>query len=63
MTAKEYLSRYHLINIRINQKIEQQRQFRELATNISPSSGGGHSSGVRTRLVWLLQKSQRWSKR
>ena len=38
MTAKEYLSRYHLINIRINQKIEQQRQFRELATNISPSS-------------------------
>ena len=46
MTAKEYLSRYHLINIRINQKIDQQRQLRELATNISPSSGGGHSSGV-----------------
>ena len=31
MTAKEYLSRYHLINIRINQKIDQQRQLIELA--------------------------------
>lgn len=30
MTAKEYLSRYHLINIRINQKIDQQRLQRGL---------------------------------
>ena len=56
MTAKEYLSRYHLINIRINQKIDQQRQLRELATNISPSSGGGHSSGAVAKIATLEQE-------
>lgn len=56
MTAKEYLSRYHLINIRINQKIDQQRQLRELATNISPSSGGGHSSGVSDKVGTAVAK-------
>ena len=56
MTAKEYLSRYHLINIRINQKIDQQRQLRELATNISPSSGGGHSSGVSDKVGMAVAK-------
>lgn len=44
------------INIRINQKIEQQRQFRELATNISPSSGGGHSSGVSDKVGMAVAK-------
>ncbi len=53
---KEYLSRYHLINIRINQKIDQQRQLRELATNISPSSGGGHSSGVSDKVGMAVAK-------
>lgn len=56
MTAKEYLSRYHHINIRINQKIDQQRQLRELATNISPSSGGGHSSGVSDKVGMAVAK-------
>lgn len=56
MTAKEYLSRYHLINIRINQKIDQQRQLRELATNISPSSSGGHNSGVSDKVGMAVAK-------
>ena len=56
MTAKEYLSRYHHINIRINQKIDQQRQLRELATSISPSSGGGHSSGISDKVGMAATK-------
>lgn len=56
MNAKEYLLRYHFINIRINQKIDQQRQLREFATNISPSSGGGHSSGVSDKVGMAVAK-------
>ena len=56
MTAKEYLSRYHLINIRINVKIDQQRQLRELATNISPSTSEGHGSGVSDRVGVAVAK-------
>lgn len=56
MTAKEYLSRYRLINIRINQKIDQQRQLRELATNISPSAGEGHSGGVADKVGSAVAK-------
>lgn len=56
MTAKEYLSQYRLINIRINQKIDQQRQLRELATNISPSVGEGHSGGVADKVGSAVAK-------
>lgn len=57
MTAKEYLSRYRLINVRINMKIDQQRQLRELATNISPSSSnGGHSSSVSDKVGTAVAK-------
>lgn len=57
MTAKEYLSRYRLINVRINMKIDQQRQLRELATNISSSSNnGGHSNSVSDKVGTAVAK-------
>ena len=57
MTAKEYLSQYRYINININNKIAQQKRLRELATCVSPSSGGcGHNSGVSDKVGSLCAK-------
>ena len=49
MTAKEYLSQYHLLNLRINSLIEERQRTRELAGAVSSpmSGGGGHSSDDR----------------
>lgn len=57
MTAKEYLSQYRYINININNKIAQQKRFRELATCVSPSSDGcGHNRGVSDKVGSLCAK-------
>ena len=57
MTAKEYLSQYRYINIKINSKIAQQQRLRELATCVSPSSdGGGHNSGVSDKVGSIVVK-------
>lgn len=45
MTAKEYLSRYKLLDTEIALKLEQAEKYRELAESVSHMSGGGSGAG------------------
>lgn len=45
MTAKEYLSRYKLLDTEIALKLEQVEKYRELAEYVSHMSGSGSGSG------------------
>lgn len=56
MTAKEYLSQYQKLNVRINAKLEQLERLRELSTKVSPSSGSGAPGGVSDRVGAIVAK-------
>lgn len=56
MTAKEYLTQYRTLNIRINAKLEQKQQLFELATSIAPSSDHGQGSGVSDKVGRTVTK-------
>jgi len=50
--VKEYLSQYRLLDVKINEKLEEQVRLRELATKITPQnrSGGGGGGEISDRV-------------
>ena len=56
MTAKEYLSQYQKLNVRINAKLEQLERLRELSTKVSPSSSSCAPGGVSDRVGAIVAK-------
>lgn len=56
MTAKEYLTQYRTLNVRINAKLEQKQQLFELATSVAPSSDHGHGGSVSDKVGRTVTK-------